>query len=101
MYETTLKNLGLNQNEAEIYEILLELGPSTLQVLKGKKTDLSRGNIYNTFYSLRNKGLVVELKHKKKTIFQAETPDKLMDLLVRKEEGFLQDKKIWRIFCQI
>ena len=92
MYEQTLKNIGLNQHEAEMYEVLLDLGPSTLQGLKSK-TEISRGNIYNTLYALRDKGLVIEMKHKKKTISQAETPDKLGDLLAGKEQEFLRYKK--------
>ncbi len=73
-----LFQLGLSQSEAQIYEILLELGPKTAQELI-EPSGLSRGNVYNILTSLKDKELVFEEKDKK-TIYRAVNPEILRAL---------------------
>ena len=51
MYEKPLQSAGLTAGEAEIYEILLNLGPAPAQSIL-KKTALKRGNVYNILAGL-------------------------------------------------
>jgi sugar-specific transcriptional regulator TrmB len=92
MYEDLLQSLNLNQNEAEIYEILLGTGPVPVREIL-KKTALKRSNLYNVLSSLKDKGLVGERLGKAGlTIFYPETPDKLEDLVVASEKKLAQSK---------
>lgn len=76
-----LKQLGLNESEALIYELLLEFGRLPAQDLLAP-SGLGRGNVYNILTSLKKKGLVTEIKGKK-TVFEAAPPSKLATLIDR------------------
>jgi len=92
MYEELFKTIGLNENEAEIYEILLNLGPVPVREIL-KKTALQRSNLYNVLNSLKAKGLVGEKIGKAGlTIFYPETPDKLEDLVTASKKRLAQSK---------
>lgn len=77
-----LGELNLNQSEALIYELLLEIGPQTGQKLV-TKTGLGRGNVYNVLKSLVEKGLVLEEKSNI-TLYKASNPEKLRELATSK-----------------
>lgn len=80
MYSKTLKESGLKDKEAVIYDILLESG--TLPVLEIiKKSGLKRGIVYKTLYDLQGKGLTTQEVIKKKLHFRAEHPYKLSELV--------------------
>lgn len=70
-----LTQLGLNESEALVYEIMLELGPNPATSLI-KPSGLGRGNLYNVLTSLKEKGLITE-KVGKKTVFTASDPETL------------------------
>lgn len=76
-----LIQLGLNESEALIYELLLEMGRKPAQDLV-EPSALGRGNVYNILTSLKKKGLVTEIEGKK-TVFEAAPPSKLATLLDR------------------
>jgi len=93
MYEQTLQKAGLSAGEAEIYEILLNLGPSPAQAIL-KKTELKRGNVYNILASLEEKGLVTKTGDAgPKIVFAPGSPNVLSELLVRKEEEARQGRQ--------
>lgn len=92
MYEEVLKQIGLTENEAHLYEALLEIGSSSVNQLL-KKVPLKRGTIYNVLYSLIDRGLVAQEKKKKKTLFETLPPNKLEDFITRKQEGLVQARK--------
>lgn len=73
-----LKEIGLNENEALVYQILLELGPKPAQELV-EPSGLSRGNLYNTLNSMKYKGVVSE-EVGTKTIYTAVDPETLRTL---------------------
>ncbi len=77
-----LQQLGINQSEALVYEILLELGPKTASDLVAP-SGLGRGNVYNTLTTLKDKGLVIE-ETGKKTLFKALDPEHLRILAKNK-----------------
>jgi sugar-specific transcriptional regulator TrmB len=92
MYEELFKAIGLNENEAEIYEILLNLGPVPVREIL-KKTALQRSNLYNVLSGLKSRGLIGEkLGGAGLTIFYPETPDKLEDLVAVSEKKLAQSK---------
>ncbi len=76
-----LAQIGLNQSEASVYEILLENGPKTAQDLV-EPSGLGRGNVYNVLTTLKEKGLVFEIEGKK-TVFEAAPPSALSTLFDR------------------
>ena len=73
-----LSQLGINESEALVYELLLELGPKPAQDLI-VPSGLGRGNLYNVFTSLKKKGLVFE-ESGAKTVFKATDPEVLRGL---------------------
>lgn len=77
-----LQQLGINQSEALIYELLLELGPKAANELVDP-SGLGRGNVYNTLKSLTEKSLVIE-ETGKKALFKAVDPEQLRVLAKNK-----------------
>jgi sugar-specific transcriptional regulator TrmB len=73
-----LSQLGLNESETLVYELLLELGPKSAQELL-TPSGLGRGNLYNVLTSLKKKGLVFE-EPGAKTVFKAVDPEVLRGL---------------------
>lgn len=74
-----LEKLGLAENEAMIYELLLEhgsLGAREVTELAG----IGRGNVYNYLMSLKRRGLVIPIEGKR-TTFQPVDPNALRSLL--------------------
>lgn len=87
-YQETLINLGLNDKEAQIYELLLKSGPTGIKPLLSD-TGLKRGNAYYHLDSLVEKGLVEKLDEPGKTIrFLARHPENL-ELLIAKQKADL------------
>jgi sugar-specific transcriptional regulator TrmB len=81
-----LKNIGLKQNEAEIYLYLLQNGLSTPpQIAKG--TGIFRTNCYNILQTLKEKDILEEQKRGKKKVYLARDPESLKLNLSRKIES--------------
>lgn len=83
-----LKELGLTETEALIYEVLLEQGPKPAKDLV-IPSGLSRGNVYNAVTALVKKGLATE-KQGVKTIYEAAPPSALQTLLNQEQSRFKQ-----------
>ncbi len=71
-----LKSLGLLESEVKTYLAALELGPSTVLEIN-KKIGLSRQAIYTAIESLITLGLMSSVEKGKKTMFTAESPERL------------------------
>jgi len=71
-----LKSLGLLESEVKTYIAALELGPSSVLDLN-KKIGLSRQAIYTAIESLIELGLMSSVEKGKKTLFAAESPERL------------------------
>ncbi len=80
-----LTNLGLSDKEAAVYLTALSLGPTTALKIS-RVANLKRATVYTVIDSLKQKGLVnLEIKGFK-TLFVAETPERLEGMLKRKTE---------------
>lgn len=77
------KTFGLSENESLVYMALLETGEANIAQLT-KKSGVNRSTVYLAIDSLKEKGLVSSIK-KRKTLFYAEDPRKMMDNLERKK----------------
>ncbi len=85
-YIPLLEKLGLNKNEAQIYELLLNLGPQSMKPILFH-TKLKRGNAYYHLDSLVAKGLVEKQDLPKTTTkFIAKHPEHL-ELLLAKQKS--------------
>lgn len=83
----TLRDFGLDENEAAVYISMLSLGPST--VLKiSKEAEIKRTTVYTTIENLRQKGLVeIQVKGLKK-LYAAESPERVERIIEIKREKF-------------
>lgn len=83
-YLETLQEIGLSEHESAIYFAMVSLGPSP--VLKiARASSVKRTTIYSVIDSLKEKGLVrVELKGFK-SLFVAESPEKLESILEQRK----------------
>jgi len=89
-----LKEIGLSENEAKAYLALLELGESSIAQI-AKKAGIKRPTTYLIIEDLKEKRLVGATKKGKKTLFLAEDPRKIVELLEERRE------KINRIMPQL
>lgn len=72
-----LRQIGLSKQEADVFLLLLELGPSPVSTvaLRGK---MKRTNLYNILMKLAQQGLVTEFLKGRVRYFQATEPQKLL-----------------------
>ena len=83
-----LKDLGLSENEAEIYLILINLGEATVYQIS-EQSKIARPNIYDTIKKLVEKGLATSIIKNKKKYFKSVAPERLLDIIKEKEKNFL------------
>lgn len=91
MIEETLKKIGMTENEARLYLVLLKEGLSASGNLI-KKTELQSSVIYHLLNSLLEKGFVSFITKNKKKLFSATDP-KLLETLIDKKEKDLETMK--------
>lgn len=84
----TLKKYGLSENEAKVYCSLLALEEGTVDAI-AMHAELNRTSSYPVLERLKALGLVGQTKKKKKTVFKAVSPEKLLDLLEDKKESLM------------
>ena len=84
--EAELQELGLSENETQVYLTLLKTGPLTSYALS-KKTNLSRGYLYELLDKLHKKGIISEISIEGKKHYQAAPPKQLISLLQYKLEN--------------
>lgn len=77
--------MGLNEKEASVYLALLELGTATVESI-AKKAGTKRPTTYLILDSLKQSGLVNTAPRAKKALYTAESPEKLLSDLNKKEE---------------
>lgn len=76
---------GLSENESAIYLSALEMGETTVSRL-AKKAGVKRTTAYLVLESLKEKGLISSLKKESASVFFAEDPKKLHDILEERQE---------------
>lgn len=81
----SLKQSGLNEKQAQVYLALLELGTATVQPIAAK-AGIKRPTTYLILDELKMKGLVSVVPRAKKALYAAESPEKLVSDLYKKQE---------------
>ena len=89
--QETLKKFGLSQSETKVYLALIELGASLAGDIT-KKANINRSNCYDALQRLMEKGLVSYVIKANRKYFQAETPQKFLEL-IKEEENQLKNKE--------
>ena len=74
-----LSSLGLSQSQAQVYLAALELGQATMQELS-RKSGVKRTSIYNFIDELKERGLIVEARKKKRRVYSATDPERLLEI---------------------
>lgn len=80
-----LHEAGLTENESKVYVALLELGPSNAGLIS-RKSGLHRRVVYDTIEMLIQKGLIGYIMKNNVKLFQATSPERMMEILKEKEE---------------
>jgi sugar-specific transcriptional regulator TrmB len=83
----SLKQLGLNENEIQIYINLLQLGPTKATDL-AKKIGMYRPYVYDNLNKLMTKGLVSNVIIEGKMNFKAVGPEALKERMAERVEEF-------------
>jgi len=83
----TLQELGLGEDAALLYTQMLSHPRSTVQEL-GTRTSFPRTMLYYVLKQLMTRGLVSAKKDGWRTVYVAENPERLYDLLAHKEREF-------------
>lgn len=92
MYKDIFLQLGLNLNEATVYEFLLTNGESPAGLII-KKTPLKRGVVYNALTGLIQKELINSKTKNKIAFFCPNHPEKLREYAQQKEKEFQKAEK--------
>ncbi len=79
-----LTELGLTNNEALVYKALLDLGPVQAGLIS-RRTGLHRRTVYDVIEMLIKKGLIGYIKNNNRKLFEASSPQRLLDMLKEKE----------------
>lgn len=74
-----LAEYGLSDKESKVYLAMLELGPASVQDI-AKKAGVNRATTYVMIETLKKRGLMSTFEKGRKTVFVAESPDKLKRL---------------------
>lgn len=105
-----LKNYGFVESEIKVYITLLQYGPLS-GYEASKKSSVARSKVYGVLSNLESKGLILSSSGEKSTVYKAEKPQKVIDMLKKKvyedcellEEYFLKykepvdDEVIWNV----
>lgn len=93
-YSDILKRAGLNQNEARVYDLLLNRGQTSILELNKALPEITRTNLYNILYSLRDEGVVEQTIKGKKINFKPADPHKLRDLLSQRRQKIIESEAV-------
>lgn len=80
-----LKQIGLNDKQAQVYLALLELGTASVHPI-ATKAAIKRPTTYLILDELQAKGLVSVVPRAKKVLYTAESPERLINDLYKKQE---------------
>lgn len=88
-----LGKIGLTRNEALVYLTLLRIGSSKAGEII-KQSGINSGRIYETFESLKSKGMMSESVINKIRHFSASPPERIMDYFNRKKEELKKEEAL-------
>jgi predicted transcriptional regulator len=81
-----LQEIGFSDKEARVYAAMLTLGPQGVQEI-AEQADVPRSTLYAVLASLTERGLVSQYDQDKRTVYTAEAPKKLLDLIAREVDA--------------
>ena len=84
MYEKELQKLNFDKKEAKVYLALLELGEAGIEQI-AKKSGIKRTTVYHVIDSLKENGYIEMAKAGKKTLYYAQNPKKINEVLNEKK----------------
>ncbi|MDP1884181.1 MAG: helix-turn-helix domain-containing protein [Candidatus Moranbacteria bacterium] len=77
---------GFDKKEAQVYITILELGEGTIAEIT-KKSLIKRSTVYEMIELLKKRGIISQSRRKKRPVFLAENPKKLLELLEEEKRG--------------
>jgi sugar-specific transcriptional regulator TrmB len=84
MYTDLLQNIGLNKNQSQIYEVLLDRGPLSASKIQ-RRVGIDRSLVYVVLNELIDLQLTIRDDSKKVAEFSAANPQALLNLVQEKE----------------
>ncbi len=84
MYDDILIQAGLTQNEAKIYQVILENNQLSVTQIS-KISNIHRRNVYDAIERLIDKGLAFQLFNQFENHYKAVDPHKLIEIIKEKE----------------
>ncbi|MEK7083832.1 MAG: helix-turn-helix domain-containing protein [Patescibacteria group bacterium] len=88
----TLEKLGLGENEAVLYTLMIKHPKSTVQELQ-TRSPFPRTMLYYVLRQLEQRGLVTSVKEEWRTVYIAENPERLYDILATREREFAEESQ--------
>lgn len=85
MIQEILREIGLSKNEAKIYQMLLEFGPSLVGEIS-VRAKIHRRNIYDSIERLKEKGFVSWTIKNNRKYFEAVSPQRVLDIFEDRKE---------------
>ena len=80
-----LEKIGLSEHESAVYFASISLGPTTA-LTQSRASGVKRSTVYSVIETLKRKGLMAEELRGLKTVFFANNPDKLGDVLNERKD---------------
>ncbi len=74
-----LHSLNLTEAQASVYAAALELGVANMQQL-ATKSGIKRTSIYNFIEGMKERGFIVEITKRKRTMYSAVAPEQLVEI---------------------
>lgn len=74
-----LHSLNLSEAQASVYAAALELGIANMQQL-ATKSGIKRTSIYNFIEGMKERGFIVEITKRKRTMYSAVAPEQLIEI---------------------
>lgn len=93
MFYEKLMSFGLSEKEAKIYIASLKLGAAPVQKI-AIEAHVNRATAYANIDKLMKEGIMSSFKEGKKFYFYAERPEKILELLIKKQQIELENKKV-------
>lgn len=85
----SLRALDLSERQIIVYHTLLRLGPASIRDI-AREADINRGTTYETLKTLAARGIVSYFPRGKRRVFQAEDPERLLQLGESKQHALSQ-----------
>lgn len=85
----SLRALDLSERQINVYLALLRLGPASIRDVAAE-AGINRGTTYETLKDLAGRGIVSYFPKGKRRVFQAEDPERLLQLGERKQQALGQ-----------